>query len=158
MAQMTDSLDAVAQYIHDLIQAQCNLPGNTLKSNDGAVVLKAKNVFYGDQEKYPESPAVAIEPSDRPRTLAGLSYRSQNDFGVYILCYLAKVQTNQLTRQQIQQISEKIETLIHTDPQLGGLVVHGFCANNESGYVYRSGTLYRSNRITYSGMSKTRLR
>lgn len=159
MSSLTASLDAVTQYLIAKLQSQCNSPTNTLKSTDGLVVLQAQDVYYGDQHKYPRVPSVAVEPSNRPRDLRGVTYRTDNNFTIYFLCYLAKVgQSNQETRQQIQQLSERIEDLIHSDAQLGGLVVHGWCSNNESGYTYRDNTLYRTNRITYNALSRTALR
>jgi hypothetical protein len=153
----TDSLDVVAQALVNKITTAA--AGGLLHDALGDTILQPANVFYGDQSKYPAVPAVAIEPNSRPRTLNGLSFRTDNNFTVYILCYHNQLdQSIQKTRQQIQQLSENIETLIHQDPQLGGLLVHCFCENNESGYTYRSGTLYRSNRITFSGYSKTMLR
>jgi hypothetical protein len=154
---LTDSLDTVTQFLLDKITTAAT--AGTIKSVDGSVVLQPEDIFYGDQEKYPHVPAVAIEPNSRPRTLHGVSYRTDNNFTIYLLVYHASVaQSNQDTRQQVQQIAENIETLIHLDPQFDGLLIHGFCEMNESGYTYRQGTLYRTNRITYSGYSKTALR
>ena len=156
MTVLTDSLDLVTQYIVDKIVTAA--AAGAIKSADNLAVLTPGNVFYGDQVKYPATPAIAVEPGGRPRTLMEVSYRTENNFSVFIMCYHAGIQDNQLTRKQIQQISEGIETLIHQDPQFGGLLVHGFCENNDSGYVYRQSTMYRTNRISFSGYSKTRLR
>lgn len=152
---ITDSVDKVAQYIIDLLKANVAV----LKSEDNVAQMVPSNIYYGDQEKFPEVPAICVDPGTRPRRLEGVSYRSHNDFNIYIMFYFAKVdQSNQDTRKQIQQIAEAAETLIHQDPQFGGLLIHGFCELNESGYTYRAGTMYRSNRVTFSGYSKTRLR
>lgn len=161
MVSLTDSLDEVAQFLVDLLNA--NLP--LLKSEDGkasmeesAAATMGPVVFYGDQEKLPVSPCICVDPGTRPRTLNGVSYTGTNDFTVYILVYHARVQDNQLTRKQVQQISEIAERLMMKDPQMGGLVIHCAVTENESGYVYRNNTMYRTNRITFTAMSRTRLR
>lgn len=155
MSTLTDSLDIVTQYIIDKIKAAATAQSLSCGSN----FLSPDSVFYGDQMKLPQVPAVCVEPNNRQRTLAGATYRTDNNFTVYLLCYNASVTDSDLVvRKQIQQMSEAIETLIHQDPQFGGLLVHGFCESNESGYTYRSNTLYRTNRILYNGLSRTALR
>lgn len=165
VSSLTDSLDTLVQYQVDKFKTAASAGLITDKS--GLVVLTPDNVWYGDQNKLPAVPALCIEPSSRPRTLEGVSYRTNNDFQVYFMWYHADVtQSNQNTRQQVQQLSEAGEALIHKDPQCnldtgggpGGLLIHCFCQLNESGYTYRSNTLYRTNRVTFSGYSKTALR
>lgn len=155
MPSITDSVDTVTQYVIDKIKALC--VANSLVTSTG-VAVGVDDVYYGDQEKFPRSPSVCVDPGNRQRTLQGVSYRTDNAFTVYILVYHARIQDNQVTRKEAQQISEQIETALHLDPQLGGNVIHSFCSLNESGYVYRQGTMYRTNRITFEPYSKTRLR
>jgi hypothetical protein len=150
----TDSMDLVAQYVVDKIKANYV----SLTSMVNGSVGTADDVYYGDQDKFPRTPSICVDPGQRPRTLEGASYRSLNNFVLYIFVYHAKLQDNQLTRKEAQQVSEAIEDLLHADPQLGGLVIHSFCTNNESGYSYRNNTQYRTNRITFEPMSKTPLR
>lgn len=153
MPSITDSVDTITQYVIDKLITNAAL----LKSTSG-VVVGSDDIYYGDQEKFPRTPSICVDPGNRRRDLQGVSYRTDNNFTLYIYVYHAKVQDNQLTRKEAQQISEAIETLLHQDPQLGGNVIHGFCSLNESGYVYRQNTMYRTNRITFEPYSKTRLR
>ena len=154
MPSITDSVDLITQYIVDKIKANYI----SLTSVVSGEVGSANDVFYGDQEKFQHTPSICVDPGNRQRSLMGVSYRTDNNFAIYILVYHAKLQDNQVTRKEAQQVSEAIETLLHADPQLGGLVIHSFCALNESGYVYRQSTMYRTNRITFEPYSKTRLR
>lgn len=155
MVNITDSVDVITQYVVDKIKAACS--AGTIVTTTG-VVASADDVYYGDQEKFPRSPSVCVDPGNRQRVLQGVSFRTDNNFSLYILVYHARIQDNQLTRKEAQQLSEQIETLLHQDPTLGGNVVHSFCSLNESGYVYRAATMYRTNRITFEPYSKTRLR
>lgn len=153
MPSMTDSLDAATQYVIDKLKANASV----LVTSTG-VTVGAEDIYYGDQDKMPRTPSICVDPNVRRRDLQGVSFRTDNNFVIHILVYHSKLQDNQLTRKEAQQISEAIETLLHQDPQLGGLVIHSFCSLNESGYVYRNNTMYRTNRITFEPYSKTRLR
>jgi len=120
------------------------------------------DVFYGDQDRIPATPSVCVEPGDKTRQLDGAPSMTQNEFEIYILVYHNKVQENQLTRLECDQIAYDIEMLVHQDLQLtnGGVtpnVIHGFVRNNESGYTYKRETLYRSARLTWYGKNKTSL-
>lgn len=141
---LTDNLDTVTQYIVDLI-------------NTNKVALGVQDVWYGDQELIPRSPAVAVEPGTKTRTLTGMPRMATNNFTVFILVYVAKLQDIQLTRKTSNQLAEAIEDLIHGDSNLGGLVVHGFCTSQESGYAVRGSLLMRAVRISYEAMSKLQL-
>lgn len=153
MPSITDSVDVITQYVIDRLRTNAALLKTTTN-----VVVDPQDIYYGDQEKFPRTPSVCVDPGNRQRTLQGVSFRTDNNFTIYILVYHAKIQDNQVTRKESQQISEAIETLLHNDPQLGGNVIHSFCSLNESGYVYRTNTMYRTNRITFEPYSKTRLR
>lgn len=155
MVSITDSVDVVTQYIIDKIKAACIANDIVTSTN---VALAADDVYYGDQEKFPRTPSVCVDPGNRQRALQGVSYRTDNNFTIYILVYHAMLQDNQVTRKEVQQLAEAIETLLHADPTLGGNVIHSFCSLNESGYVYRNSTMYRTNRMTFEPYSKTRLR
>jgi len=119
-------------------------------------------VFYGDQDRIPSTPAVCVETGDKTRTLSGAPNMTTNEFEIFILVYHDKVQDSQLTRKEVDAIAYQIEKLIHQDLQLtnGGPtphMIHGFVRSHESGYTFKSGTLYRSARLTYFGMNKTSL-
>lgn len=158
---LTDSLDDVAQAVIDKLVANVSLlVSSDLEASipEAQASSNCSMIFYGDQEKFPATPAICVEPVSRMRDLQGVSYRTDNNFTVYVMVFVAKVQDNQVTRKQAQTLSEVIEGLLHVDAQLGGLLINSFCSNNESGYVFRNNTMYRTNRITYTGYSKTRLR
>jgi hypothetical protein len=154
LVNITDSMDTVAQYVVDKLKTNYA----ALTSMVDGEVGSSDDVYYGDQELMPRTPSICVDPGTEQRTLQGVSFRTDNNFVVYIYVYHAKIQDNQLTRKEVQQVSEAIATLLHQDPQLGGLVIHSYVALNESGYTYRGKTMYRTNRLTFEPYSKTRLR
>jgi hypothetical protein len=120
------------------------------------------DVYYGDQDMFPHTPSVCVETGDKTRTLEGAPNMTLNEFEIYVLIYHNKVQDNQSTRKETDQIAYDIEQLVHQDLQLrnGGLtpnVIHGFIRSHESGYTFKKDTLYRSARLTYYGKNKTSL-
>lgn len=141
---MTDRVSVVADYIYDLLIAN----KATLTLND---------VFYGDQEKIAKSRSVAVESGPLTRTLAGAgtSGRTLNELTVYVIVYVSGIRDNQTVRKEADELAESIMDLLHTDPQMGGNVIHGWVRSIEPGYAIRSGALMRAARVTWTGQSKT---
>jgi hypothetical protein len=121
------------------------------------------DVWYGDQDRIPRTPAICIEPNEKNRTLAGLPNMTENEFQIYIMVYHNKAQDNQNTRLECDQVAFDVEKLLHQDLQLTAgnpsdpMMIHGFVRSNESGYTFKAGTLYRSARLSWFGKNKTSL-
>lgn len=127
-----------------------------------SIPFAEEDVYYGDQDRIPRTPSVCLEPGDKNRELDGSPNMTKNQFQIYILVYHNKAQDIQLTRKECDQLAYEIEQLIHQDLQLKNdgttpNVIHGYIKANESGYTYKSGTLYRTARLTYFGLNKTSL-
>lgn len=124
---------------------------------DADTTLGLREVYYGDQEKIPATPSVCVEPSLLSRELAGIGGKgqTQNQFVVYVICYLAKIQDEQITRLASDQLAEAIMDVLHSSITMSGTVVHGFVTAVEYGYTRRTGALSRVARLTWTGMSKT---
>lgn len=127
---------------------------NLLSTN--AVALGLKGVFFGDRNKIPFVPAACVEPVDKRRELAGAPRRTENTFQVYVLIYHALVDDTERTLTESLTRAEAVETLLHADPQLGGLVIHGLVRSLESGVAYKQ-SLFRATRLTFEGLTKTNL-
>jgi hypothetical protein len=128
----------------------------------GTFTIAPQDVFYGDQDRIPRTPAVCIEPGDKTRTLTGAPNMTTNEFEVFILVYHDKVEDVQAIRQEVDVLAYEIEKYIHKDLQLKNgtsnpALIYGFVRANESGYTIKAGTLYRSARLIYFGMNKTSL-
>jgi len=130
---------------------------NKIETNKGTFRIPVSVTFYGDQDRLPSTPAVCVEIGDKQRGLEGAPDMTRNELEVFILVYHNKVQNIEDTRRECDQIAFDIEHLLHQDLQLGGLVIQGYCTGHESGYTYKANTLYRSARLTWRGINKTRL-
>ena len=155
MPSVTDSPDVLCQFIVDKLKANYAL---LTAAVSGVTVSSPDDIYYGDQDKFPRSPSICVEPGTLDRELMGVSFRTNNTITFFVFVYHARVQDNQATRKEAQQISEVVTTLLNNDPQLGGNAIHSYTSTNESGYVYRKETMYRTNRITFQVFTKTRLR
>lgn len=127
----------------------------------GTFTIAPTKVFYGDQDRIPSTPTVCVEPSDLVRQLQGAPNMTLNQFELFILCYHNKVQDNQLSRKEVDQLAFEVMHFLHQDLQLvvagSPLLIRGFVERIESGYVFKAGTLYRTARLTYRGQNKTSL-
>jgi hypothetical protein len=146
----TDSLVAVTQAIKDKIVTAAT---NNLLSE----IVDPAFVFYGDQELLPGYPAVCVEPDAKLRILSGAFRVTDNTFTVYILIYHGEVRNHQTNRKQADELGESLETLVHADATLGGLVTNIYVTEMASGYATKGKTPVRACRLTVTGMTKTRL-
>jgi hypothetical protein len=142
---VSDSLVEVTQHMVNLLEE--------------ATQLGFEDVFYGDQEMIPRTPAIAVEPIGMTREASGIRTGggTLNTFTIHSYVYHCPIQSPQVTRRESDQLAEEVQRIYHADVTLGGLVVHGYCTNSESGVAVRGGEMLRVHRITWMGISKTGL-
>jgi hypothetical protein len=140
----TDSLVTVADVLVAKLEASADSLGLT-------------DVFFGDQDLIPRSPAACVEPGDKTRDLQGATRRTENVFTIYILVYHSEVRSPQSNRKDADTLAEAIESLIHSDATLGGLVRHCYVTQVQSGYARKQNALMRSSRITFEARNMTQL-
>jgi hypothetical protein len=119
--------------------------------------LGIEQVFYGDQDLIGATPAVAVETGPLTQTLAGVSYRTENTFVVFFLVYHGELRNKQATKKACEELAEAIRTEVNANLTLDGLVLQGNVTNIEPGYAIRSNTMMRTTRISWTGISKTRI-
>src|SRR6201995_3181640 len=98
--ELTDSLVVYTSYLKDMIE-------------QNKVLLGVQDVFYGDQTKYPRTPAVALESDVKRREINGAPRRTENDLNAFVIVYHSPVQDTQKTRKDVDILAEAIETLVH---------------------------------------------
>ena len=120
------------------------------------VPLGLADVFYGDQQQIPRTPAACVEPDGKRRILQGVPRRTENTFGLYVLLYISEIsQSVQDNARESIEFAERVEDLLHADPTLDGLLIHSFCVEVEPGYRMRKDTRFRACRIKFEGINKT---
>lgn len=137
----TDKLSIVAVYIKNLLETTQGL---------------FEDVWFGDQELIPRYPSCAVDPIQLERTFDGFPFQTVNNHTVFLHIYHGRIADTQETDLQCVQFAEQVVDLLHEDPQLGGLVIQGFCKKYEMGQAVRNtNQLLRATRITWEGISKT---
>jgi len=141
---LSDSLVKFTQFLHDLVQTNM-------------VTLGVQAVFFGDQTKIAVTPTVCVESDHKTRTINGQPRRTDNQLSAFILVYHSKVQDTQITRKEADVLAEAIETLVHQDARMGGLVIHSLVTEIQSGLSDRAQQMFRSSRLTVQGLSQSQL-
>jgi len=114
-------------------------------------------VYYGDEEKIPRTPAITVAGIAKTRELAGTGHQTLNSFEVVMTIFHAKYGSVQVNRQECDKFAEEVEEFLHSDRRLGGELIHSFVSRVEPGYVARGEQILAGTRITWQGLSKTRL-
>lgn len=119
----------------------------------------AAAVYYGEQERYPTVPSYCVEPVNKTRDMQTQKLQRIFDltFSAQVIGYLAQVQKNeQIVRADVDVLGEKVETIIHRDHTLGGLVYDLVVTSLESGYAYKKDpvTKYKAVILTVEGKSR----
>lgn len=134
----------------------------TDKLNGAKNALQLADVFYGDQERLPRTPAACVEPGEKQRELNGAPRRTMITFTNYVIVYHNPVKTATKIREEDDQRAEAIERFIHADPyfadNLGAdQVIDSLVTSIESGYQMKNNTLYRASRLTIEARQQEQL-
>jgi len=133
----------------------CAYTFTRLNENKEIFTPAIQDVFYGDQQQIPRTPAICIEPDGKKRTIEGVPRRAANEYGLYVILYVSAVTDSQSNSRQSVELAEQVEDFLHADPTLDGLVIHSYCTELEPGYRQRKDTLFRACRIKFEGINKT---
>lgn len=146
MADCTDSLALVTNYLYTLLDGY--------KANFTPAV---QDVYYGDQNQIPRTPAITVASSQKGRELAGAPRRILNTFEVFINIYFSNVRPIAVNHQEADALAEAVEAKIHEDIIFGGLVINSLVVLNEAGFLNRDNSQFRGNRLIVRATSKTLL-
>lgn len=140
---LTKSLVVIADYMLD-------------KLKDNKATLGIMEAYYGDQDKLATTPVVCVEPQYKANALrqAATARMLDIEFNLTFLVYHSFIVSPQENRRGSDALAQDIEDLVHSDRDLNGLVIHGYCTLNESGYTTKGNSLVRSNKITYVAQSQ----
>lgn len=119
--------------------------------------LLFEDVWYGDQNMIPRTPAAAVEPGSKTRAWSGTSSQSENRFSIDVIIFHSRLEDVNLTRKEALEQAEQVEELLHSDLTMGGLVIDSLCTAVEPGYAERGNLLLQATSVTWEGRSKTRV-
>jgi hypothetical protein len=145
----------VAKRIFDLLVAD-KVGANTLGLVNG-------DVFYGDQDKLPRTPAVCVQASDTTSPLDGVPRMVRRQHETIITVFHAGYDDNQTTELESQQFADAVADFLDGNMELRDaagndpLVIHGWVVSNAPGYMRVGDNKFRATRLTWQGVSKTQL-
>lgn len=131
------------------------------KINDNKSTLGIRAVYYGNHNMVPDSPAAVVIPGRKNRSLAGVSApggRTMNELNVVVDILTQNVKDGEsLARLEIDQLAESVETLLHQDTTMGGIIIHGYVTTWDPGVQFINSSQFRVVRMSYLGITKTYL-
>lgn len=153
---MTASVLTISKRIYDLLVLD-------------KVTLGLQDVWYGDQQLLPGTPALCVEPGMKRRPLDGVPDLTRNAIDTSILIYHSQLLDataggQQKVRQDTIAVAEAVETWLHQnhlqllDASGDRITIHSWVTEFDPGYAYKNGTLYHAVMMTWSSITKTRLR
>lgn len=128
-----------------------------LNTNAEDLGIADNGVWYGDQERLPNYPAVCVEPDIKKSELYGAGRMTDVNIRVYLLVYHGEIRDVGTNRRDADKLAEAIADLFNTDGTFFGLAIHCFVSENQSGYSTKQNTTLRSSRLQFDLKSQERL-
>jgi len=160
---MTDSVLVVTDRLYTVL----NAAKATFSYTVGARTVTLQDVWFGDGENdtLPRSPCLVVEPGLLRSPLAGVPSQVENSIGVELLLYHTTLNASRAdSRRETMGLADVIRTWLHNNhlnlQNAGGdrIVIHGWVTTLEPGYAYKTSTLYNAVQMTWTGITKTRLK
>jgi hypothetical protein len=147
---LTDSSEVVATFIADLLSA-----------NKASLPTPVQDVWYGDQQLLPHTPAICVAPGMKTREFQGASLRTLNVFETLVWVYFCKLQDVQENLHGCTAVMDAVDYMVQTnngsDNTLGGIVTSVICMQSEPGIATKQGALMMAARLAFRSQSKTML-
>lgn len=126
------------------------------------LTLGLEDVLFGFQNMIPRSPTAVVSSGTKRRVLAGVSApggRTMNYLPVFIDVHSSRVGPESEEQKQLalETLADNIETLIHQDTTLGGIIIHGFVQSSDPGVSFIGNSQFNTVRLTFEGQTKTYL-
>lgn len=144
---LTDKTTVLATYIQNLI-------------NTNKVPLGLDDVLYGEQNNIPKALTAVVQAGRKNRIVQGAAMPGGNSLvtmTVVIMIYNSSSGAEAVERLAVDQLAEAVETLLHSDTTMGGLIIHGFVEMIDPGVSFKAGSQFRATQMTFVGQSKVRI-
>ena len=115
--------------------------------------LGVVDVFYGSQQLIPNYPSITVESMPKDRELVG-THRFAVTVRSGIMILHAQLQSTTVTKQECEELAERVEDIISEDHTFSGLVVFGYVTGIVPGVTRIGEGLVRASRIIWEGISR----
>lgn len=143
----------IARRIYDLLEAD----------RAGLNTLSIEDLFYGDQDKIVRTPTVTVEAGDTVSPLSGAPNMVTRTHTCFVTIFHAGYESNATTKEEAEIYAATISDFLDSNLQLEDpdgedpLVIYGYVTANAPGYLRVGDNKFRASRLTWQGISKTRL-
>lgn len=114
-------------------------------------------VFYGDQTRIPNSPAVCVEPNEKQPELYGAGRLTKVNLQLFILVYHSEMANAETNRRAADRLGEEIADRLNAMPTFFGEAIHCWVSNLASGYSTKQNSVMRAVRVTFDITIQERL-
>lgn len=115
------------------------------------------NVYYGEQQRYPSFPAIAVDPGAATRELTQTGMQATITFNVAIIVYYGQLVGARDAREASDKLAQAVVDILDQDKKLGDLVIHSLVGSIEPGYAAVAGAIVRATRLSWTGFSKLQI-
>lgn len=129
-----------------------------IKANQESLGLDI--VLYGEQNNVPGGLAVVVYCGTKRRPIAGVAGpggRTDNYMEIMIDIHNSVYSSEEDGRLLVDRLAERVETLLHQDTTMGGIIIHGWVQEWRPGITFKENSMYRSVQLFYVGRSKTNI-
>jgi len=119
-------------------------------------VLGIKRVYWGDQEKIPEYPAICVAPFPKDRALSGegATHRFAITHRIGIHVYHGQVQSSELNHRIATSLAEDVEQLLHKNTDMADMVIFGYVTRMQPGFSMKEQTMVKVTRLLWEARSR----
>ena len=119
--------------------------------------LGLSKVYYGDQAGIPQVPSATVEAGSAERQYTQTGLQTTRVVPIIIIIYHGKVADVQDIKKSLDEYATLVETKLHEDSTLGGLVINGLVTSIEPGGVSIGRAQFYAHRLTWEGLVKERI-
>lgn len=129
---------------------------------DNKLDLDLEEVYFGNQNLVPRTPAIMVDPNEIVRTLRQTGHVTENIMEIEMMYFYASNKGNEVNTREALLGAEAVADLLNSHPKLtttdgNDLVINGYVTRISSGFVTRRNTIYTAARLLWNGQSRTRL-
>lgn len=119
--------------------------------------LGLRDVWYGDDDHIPETPAVLVTPGPKNREISATSHVTMTTFNFSLTLFHSRFTDPRITRQECDEKAEQLEEILHENRYLDGNLLHSYVSSMEFGVASRGNVLMKATRLSWVANSRTRI-
>lgn len=116
-------------------------------------ILGLHDIYYGRQEIIPKFPSISVESGGKSRRDRG-THLWDITFTINVMVFHGKLQASEVNQEEIETLAEAVESILHVDHKLGGLVEWSYVTDIEPLVIIRNNTMIKTSRLILGARSR----